>query len=74
MTPTVGRVVHYHRPGLLGAAPLAALITEVVPRTGGGYVVGLVAFDPVNACQRFMVAVPFAENPTPGCWNWPPRN
>ncbi|AOZ61336.1 hypothetical protein SEA_TINIBUG_4 [Mycobacterium Phage TiniBug] len=70
MTPTVGRIVHYHRPGLLGAAPLAAIVTAA----DGTDRVSLVAFEP-NACRQHWVSgVQFAENPTPGCWNWPPRN
>ncbi|ASR85889.1 hypothetical protein SEA_NIKLAS_4 [Mycobacterium Phage Niklas] len=70
MTPTVGRIVHYHRPGRLGAAPLAAIVTEA----DGTDRVGLVAFCPRAAVQLFLSAVPHAEHPTPGCWNWPPRN
>ncbi|AHB79534.1 hypothetical protein PBI_VALIDUS_3 [Mycobacterium phage Validus] len=69
MTPTVGRIVHYHRPGRLGAAPLAAIVTAA----DGTDRVSLVAFDPVNRLQHFISAVEYAENPTPGCWNWPPR-
>lgn len=68
MTPTVGRIVHYHRPGLLGAPPLAAIVTAAY----GTDRVSLVAFDPTGA-QLPVLAVPYAENPTPGHWNWPPR-
>ncbi|APD18175.1 hypothetical protein SEA_HAMMY_2 [Mycobacterium phage Hammy] len=68
MTPTVGRIVHYHR-NLLGSAPLAALITKA----DGTDRVGLVAFDPTNRLQHFLSDVPYAERPTRGCWNWPPR-
>ncbi|AEL19751.1 hypothetical protein CL76_gp03 [Mycobacterium phage Larva] len=28
--------------------------------------------DPVNACVRFMVGVPFGDG-EPGSWIWPPR-
>lgn len=69
MTPTVGRIVHYHRPGLLGAAPLAAIVTAA----DGSDRVSLVAFYPAEALQRHVHDVPFAATPTPGHWNWPPR-
>jgi hypothetical protein len=85
--PTVGRVVHYQSYGTPGGEftpePRAAIITEVdacddsaVPGicdTGhiGCPRVGLCVLNPTG--QYFNRDVPYAPEPTPGHWNWPPR-
>lgn len=86
MTPSIGRVVHYQSYGTPGGEylpePRAAIITEVhsvswSPGAGDGdgqkveAVVGLAVLNPTG--MFFNERVPFAEEPTPGHWNWPPR-
>lgn len=72
MKPTVGRIVHYHRYGSPGGEhkpePSPAVITKVLS-------------EETQECQLFVMnpngvyfnSTPFAETPTPGHWNWPPR-
>ncbi|WNM68943.1 hypothetical protein SEA_TRIBLETROUBLE_2 [Mycobacterium Phage TribleTrouble] len=71
MTPTVGRIVHYHSFGTPGGEylpePRAAIITHVLSVNA----VSLCVLNPTGLF--FNEAVPFAAEPTPGCWNWPPR-
>lgn len=70
MTPSVGRIVHYHSYGTPGGEykpmPRAAVIAEVFE----GEECAVVVFNPgglfFNRCK-------YAETPTPGCWSWPPR-
>lgn len=82
--PSIGRVVHYQSYGTPKGEylpePRAAIITEVPellsegPNTGpDGYVksVGLCVLNPTG--QFFNRDVPYADEPTPGHWNWPPR-
>ncbi|AIM50337.1 hypothetical protein PBI_OMNICRON_3 [Mycobacterium phage Omnicron] len=75
MTPTVGRVVHYHRAGRPGAPPQAAIITDVGSDPGDGSMppVVLAVLDSTNACVRFLSGMPFTHVPKPGTWSWPPR-
>ncbi|KJF21944.1 MULTISPECIES: hypothetical protein [unclassified Rhodococcus (in: high G+C Gram-positive bacteria)] len=83
MKPTVGRIVHYQSYGTPGGEylpePRAAIITQVCtvdraqtsdeePRIE--YAVGLCVLNPTG--QFFNTSVPYAEEPTPGHWNWPP--
>ncbi|MEV6219773.1 hypothetical protein [Nocardia sp. NPDC051833] len=69
--PSISRMVHYQSYGTPGGEylpePRAAVITEV----GENGVVGLCVLNPTG--QHFNRGVPFAEEPTPGHWNWPPR-
>lgn len=71
MNPTVGRTVHYQSYGTPGGEylpePRAAIVTEV----GEGGSVGLAVLNPTGLF--FNLNVPFADTPTPGHWNWPPR-
>jgi hypothetical protein len=71
MEPSVGRIVHYQSYGTPGGEylpePRAAIVTEVWPE---GYV-SLCVVNPTGLF--FKEALPFAEEPTPGHWNWPPR-
>lgn len=67
MNPSVGRIVHYYRPTLDRTLPppRAAIITQVEEHS-----VMLELFGPGD--DRFASAF-YAEQPTPGCWSWPPR-
>jgi hypothetical protein len=71
---TVGRIVHYQSYGTPGgeytSQPRAAVITEV-DASGILDTVGLCIMNPTGLF--FSRGVPYAETPTPGCWNWPPR-
>lgn len=70
--PSIGRIVHYQRrgsaDGVFAPEPAAAIIT-VVHRDIA--TVGLAVLNPNGL--YFNEDVPFAEVPTIGCWNWPPR-
>lgn len=71
MEPTIGRIVHYQSYGTPNGEylpePRASIITEV----HDNQTVGLCVLNPTG--QFFNREVPFAEEPTPGHWNWPPR-
>lgn len=75
--PSIGRIVHYQRrgsaDGLYKPEPAAAIITAVpdfaMERSLG--IVSLAVLNPEGL--YFNTSVPFAEEPTPGHWNWPPR-
>jgi hypothetical protein len=78
-TPSVGRIVHFQTYGTPGgehpSEPIAAIITAVraagpVPEHGVPYV-DLFAIYPNGTSHKS--DIPFAEDPTPGHWNWPPR-
>lgn len=73
MTPSIGRIVHYHSFGTPGGefkpAPRAAVVTQVNADVRNS--VGLCILNPTG--QYFNTDVPFAEEPTPGHWSWPPR-
>lgn len=74
MKPSVGRIVHYQSYGTPGGEylpePRAAIITEVSAARREG-IVALAVLNPNG--MFFNPGVPFAEEPTPGHWNWPPR-
>jgi hypothetical protein len=67
--PSIGRIVHYHSYGTPAGEylpePRAAIVTAVEPT------VALCVLNPTG--MFFNVDVPFAEEPTPGHWSWPPR-
>lgn len=75
-TPSIGRIVHYQSYGTPGGEylpePRAAIITAVggPEHTGADYV-DLCVINPTGLF--FNRGVRYAEEPTPGCWNWPPR-
>lgn len=72
MNPTVGRIVHYQAYGTPGgefkSQPRAAIIAEVHSDDEVTVVV-------LNPSGIFFNRVKHAPNdaPTPGHWNWPPR-
>lgn len=74
MQPSIGRIVHYQSYGTPGGEylpePRAAIITGIAPDESGW-----VSLAVVNPSGLFFQSegVPFAEEPTPGHWNWPPR-
>ena len=71
MKPTIGRIVHYQSYGTPGGEflpePRAAVVTEVAPDDS----IGVCVLNPQGLF--FNRGIKFAEVPTPGCWNWPPR-
>jgi hypothetical protein len=78
-TPSVGRVVHFQTYGTPGgehlSEPIAAIITAVhdsdpAPEHGVPYV-DLFAIYPNGTSHKPNIR--YADEPTPGCWNWPPR-
>lgn len=78
--PTIGRVVHYQSYGTPGGEhlpePRAAIVTciyEDAPDLAdpAKTYVGLAVLNPTG--MFFNQLVPYAEAPTPGHWNWPPR-
>jgi hypothetical protein len=74
--PTIGRTVHYHSYGTPGGEylpePRAAIITEVGPPVKGQpRGASLAVLNPTGLF--FKEDVPYAGQPTPGHWNWPPR-
>lgn len=77
MKPTISRIVHYQSYGTPGGeylpAPRAAIITACNPwpEETGALDVSLCVLNPTG--MFFTDRVPFAETPTPGHWNWPPR-
>lgn len=79
-TPTVGRIVHYQSFGTPGGEylpePRAAVVTCIYPEPPeladpSLLYVGLAVLNPTG--MFFNQLVPYAEVPTPGHWNWPPR-
>jgi len=81
--PTIGRIVHYQSYGTPGGEflpePRAAVITAIhrsdVDSTDAHEVITVTVDAAVlNPTGLFFaVGLPFAETPTPGHWNWPPR-
>lgn len=87
MKPSIGRVVHYHSYGTPGGEyapePRAAIVTAVgeVPQDytdpeGGLHEftepdVSLAVLNPTG--MFFNQDVPYAGEPTPGHWSWPPH-
>lgn len=74
--PSVGRIVHYQSYGTPGGEyltePRAAIITAVAdPIDAAEGIASLAVLNPTG--MFFNQDVPFAEEPTPGHWNWPPR-
>jgi hypothetical protein len=73
--PTVGRIVHYQAYGTPGgefkSQPRAAIVAETHEDAGDGECTVVV----LNPSGLFFNRVKHAPNdvPTPGHWNWPPR-
>lgn len=72
--PTVGVIVHYQSYGTPGGEYLPEPRAAIVTKVGGQFVnddtVGLCILNPTG--QFFNTSVPYAGEPTPGHWNWPP--
>lgn len=80
--PSVGDVVHYQSYGTPGGEylpePRAAIITAASGPTDPpsadeppeNFAVGLCVLNPTGLF--FKEEIPFAEEPSPGHWNWPP--
>ena len=75
MKPTIGRIVHYHSYGTPGgefkSEPRAAVITAVNPDG----TLDLFVMNPTGVFLNRNVSggSPDCLTPSPGCWNWPPR-
>lgn len=73
MKPSVGRIVHMtsrgSADGQFPPAARAAVITEVLDADAGR--VHLCVLNPTGVFHD--LDVPYAEEPTPGHWSWPPR-
>jgi hypothetical protein len=79
--PSIGRMVHYQSYGTPGGeylpAPRSAIITSAKiynVSEGSGtdlMTVDLCVFNPTGLF--FNQRVKYADKPTPGHWNWPPR-
>ena len=76
--PTIGRIVHYHRPDFPDRNKLitfAAMITGVDYERGVNLIIFL---DEETAKSRgktlYLRSVPFCEKPTAYAWSWPPRD
>lgn len=76
-TPSIGRIVHYEDAKI---GTIAAMITGV--HEGGvnltifppGRLPGYIGVGPRGSTVGVDAAVvAFADEPTPGHWNWPPR-
>lgn len=70
--PSPGRVVHYYlamHDVAEDSRPRVALITQVRTDTVDLHVFIEDKDQPV----AFVQWVPFASEPMPGCWSWPPR-
>lgn len=78
MKPTIGRIVHYHSYGTPGGEfkplPRAAIVTAVnVGPPGDDDSVSLCAINPTGVFFNEHVRHAPDDKPTPGHWNWPPR-
>lgn len=72
-TPSVGRIVHYQSYGTPGGEYLPEPRAAIITATDGAAdnLADLCILNPGGLF--FNSAVQYAETPTPGCWNWPPR-
>lgn len=86
MTPTVGRIVHFHtvssnREGVAVVVPQAALVTQVIweqsvfegqeDKPVFRGKLGMTIFTPLGII--FAPSVQYSEEPKPGHWSWPPK-
>jgi hypothetical protein len=73
MQPTIGRIVHFESE----RGPQAAIVTAV--NEDGTVDVTVFSGGQRNQCGSHMETHvsgggPDCDTPTPGCWNWPPRD
>lgn len=69
--PGIGRIVHLHLPGPDGLETTAAIITKLTDTEG---LVHLTVFQADHLPGHTRGPIPYAPEPTAGCWSWPPRN
>lgn len=71
--PSIGRIVHYQRYGTPGgehkAEPSPAVIVKVLDEA-----FGLCQLFVMNPNGLYFNETPWSAAPTPGHWNWPPRD
>lgn len=70
--PSICRMVIYTRFGTPGGEhlpdPSPAVITKVIDEKTGECSLFI-----MNPNGLYFNAVPYSEEPKPGCWSWPPR-
>lgn len=76
MKPSIGRIVHYQSFGTpngeYASLARAAIVTELCsPTAECQSMVSLAILNPTG--MFFTSKVKYSEDPTPGCWSWPPR-
>lgn len=71
MEPTIGRIVHYQSYGTPNGEYTPEVRAAIVTAVHENMVVDAVVVNPSGVF--FNQDLPFAEEPTPGHWNWPPR-
>lgn len=75
--PSIGCIVHYQSYGTPGGEylpqPRAAIVTAIYPDSSdsANFKIDAAVVNPTGLFFTF--GLPFAEEPTPGHWNWPPR-
>lgn len=65
MKPTIGRIVHFHSRSFTHAAIVTAVYDDGV--------CDLTVFVPGVRKIVPLTGVTYSEEPTNGCWSWPPR-
>lgn len=75
LAPTVARIVHYQSLGSAdGQFPPEARAAIITAVHEPGYSKSNVSLAVINPTGIFLpLSVPFADEPTAGHWNWPPR-
>lgn len=72
MKPTVGRIVHYHSYGTPGGEFKPEARAAVVAAVHEGEECSVVVLNPSGMFFNKAKHAP-GDVPTPGHWNWPPR-
>ncbi|WP_280188888.1 MULTISPECIES: hypothetical protein [Nocardia] len=69
--PTIGRTVHFQTHGTPGGEHSSQTVAAIVTGTHPAAAADLFVVYPNGTSHKRMV--PWAAEPTPGHWNWPPR-
>jgi hypothetical protein len=68
--PRIGDIVLYHHFDAGRLLALAALVTDIERLGEARSAVSLTVFRPGRSPEPHHFAIPFAEEPTNGCWSW----